>query len=117
MATPNVCFAGYVPNEALVQWYQEHDVLILPSLKEPWGLVVEEALNYGLPVLVSNRVGCAKDIVEHWQTGLVFDPLVPLSLQEAIHFMESHFDNFVQKVQCLDFHSRDKWQIQQYVQD
>lgn len=117
MATANVRFAGYVLNEALAQWYQEHDVLILPSLKEPWGLVVEEALHYGLPVIVSNRVGCAKDIVERLQVGLLFDPQVPLSLHEAINMMMEHYDKFLQKVHKMDFHSRDHWQVQQYVQD
>ena len=39
------------------------DVLILPSFSEPWGLVVNEAMVCGMPVIVSNKCGCAADLV------------------------------------------------------
>ena len=42
--------------------YAEYDILILPSLSEPWGLVVEEALYYGMPVIISDRVGCRSEV-------------------------------------------------------
>jgi glycosyltransferase involved in cell wall biosynthesis len=51
------------------------DVLVLPSLSEPWGLVVNEAMACGMPVVVSNRCGCAIDLVKDGQNGYVFDPL------------------------------------------
>ena len=53
-------------------FYQESQVLILPSFSEPWGLVVEEALNNGLPVIVSSQVGCAEEIIKSGYNGLVF---------------------------------------------
>jgi glycosyltransferase involved in cell wall biosynthesis len=55
--------------------YARSDVLVLPSTSEPWGLVVNEALACGLPVLVSDRCGCAPDLVIDGQTGFVFPPL------------------------------------------
>jgi glycosyltransferase involved in cell wall biosynthesis len=49
------------------------DVLVLPSAyRETWGLAVNEAMACGRPALVSNRVGCAADLVTPFQTGLVF---------------------------------------------
>ena len=50
------------------------DVLVVPSLwKETYGLVVPEAISYGVPVIVSENVG-AKDILEkHPQTGFLYD--------------------------------------------
>lgn len=55
------------------------DVLVLPSRSEPWGLVVNEAMVCGLPVIVSNRCGCVPDLVDDGQTGFVFDPGQPES--------------------------------------
>ena len=46
-----------------------------PSLYEPWGLVVEEALFRGLPVIASDKVGSAADMVTALETGAVFSPV------------------------------------------
>ena len=70
-AKDNIHFLGAVDNEKLSIYYQDTDVFILPSLSEPWGLVVEEALNNGTPVMVSEQVGCAEDLV-NGNTGVVF---------------------------------------------
>jgi len=50
----------------------QSDCLVLPSLSEPWGLVANEALCSGLPILVSNRCGCARDLVTA-DTGWSFE--------------------------------------------
>ena len=48
--------------------------MILPSLSETWGLVVNEALACGTPALVSNRVGCSPDLIQEDVSGWVVDP-------------------------------------------
>ena len=50
------------------------DVLVLPSYSEPWGLVVNEAMACGLPVLVSEKCGCAIDLVQRGENGYTFQP-------------------------------------------
>ena len=50
------------------------DVFILPSYSEPWGLVVNEAMACGMPVIVSNKCGSAFDVVKENQNGYTFDP-------------------------------------------
>jgi len=48
------------------------DVLILPSSFEPWGLVCNEAMCFGLPVIVSDRVGAAADLVRDGVNGFTY---------------------------------------------
>ncbi len=50
------------------------DVFILPSYSEPWGLVVNEAMACGMPVIVSNKCGSACDVVKEGGNGYTFDP-------------------------------------------
>lgn len=60
--------------EDVFQHYMLGDAFILPSLIEPWGLVVNEALAGGLPVIVSENCGCAPDLVKEGVNGYTVDP-------------------------------------------
>lgn len=73
LAKSNIVFHGAVANADLPTYYRQNDVFILASISEPWGLVVEEAFNNGLPVIVSNKVGCSEEIVVQDQNGIIFD--------------------------------------------
>jgi len=83
IAGKNVIFHGAIPNVDLYKLYLINDVFILPSISEPWGMVVEEALNCGLPVIVSNKTGCAEEIVNE-TNGLVFNLSETDALKYAI---------------------------------
>jgi glycosyltransferase involved in cell wall biosynthesis len=50
------------------------DVFVLPSYSEPWGLVVNEAMVCGMPVIVSNKCGSSHDLVKNEQNGYTFNP-------------------------------------------
>lgn len=66
--------AGFVNQSEMGRWYAAADCLVLPSQKgagETWGLVVNEALQFGLPAVVSDGVGCHPDLVAP-ATGRVF---------------------------------------------
>jgi len=68
-----VSFAGFMNQSEISQAYVVADVLVLPSDHgETWGLVVNEAMVSGLPVLISDRVGCGPDLVYGKDTGCVF---------------------------------------------
>lgn len=68
----NIIFSGKCISNSLVAKYHSADVFILPSISEQWGLVVNEAMAARLPVIVSDQVGAAHDLVEGKETGFVF---------------------------------------------
>lgn len=83
-------FMGFQNQQAMPEVYRMADVLVLPSRwNETWGLAVNEAMACGRPVIVSDRVGCAPDLVEQGETGWVFpadgepESKVAIWLQEA----------------------------------
>ncbi len=57
----------------LTMFYTIADVFVLPSIFEPWGLVVNEAMNFNLPAVVSNKVGCATNLIQQGGNGYVYD--------------------------------------------
>jgi len=70
----DVTFAGFRQIDELSTYYAAAGCFIHPAITEPWGLVVNEAMAAGLPVIVSNGCGCAPDLVEHGRNGFVFNP-------------------------------------------
>ena len=64
-------FTGGLSKDRLNANYLEATAMVLPSWSEPWGLVVNEALHYGCPVIVSDRCGCVPELVENSDCGLV----------------------------------------------
>jgi len=111
----NVTLVGHVSNGALASWYQSHDVFILPSIKEPWGLVVEEALYYGLPVIASAQVGSAQDFIIQYQVGKLFEPKNPKSFDDAVKWCAKHYSLLLENLKAIDFKARDAWQVEQYL--
>jgi len=69
-----VRFLPGAPWYEVPEWLALADLLVLPSLSEPWGLVVNEAMVCSLPVLVSDHCGCAQDLVRPGENGYVFPP-------------------------------------------
>lgn len=115
IAKDNITFSGFVNNDEIGSVYQDHDIFILPSYHEPWGLVVEEAIYWGLPVIVSDVVGSSEDMVADLGTGLIFKNNDIKDLQNAIDKIEANYENYSDAVMKVDFEKRDKNQIQAYL--
>lgn len=84
-----ISFAGFRQLNELPRYYARAKCFVLPSVSEPWGLVVNEAMASGIPVLVSNRCGCAADLVQHGVNGFLFDPLKPFLLADLFYKLSS----------------------------
>ncbi len=84
----NIHFPGLKSAAELPPYYAFARCFVLPSTREPWGLVVNEALASSLPVIVSSRCGCAEDLVESGANGWTFDPAQPDELTACLHRMD-----------------------------
>ncbi len=81
-----VFFAGPVYGEELSRYYAMCDLFVLPSIHEPFGLVILEAMASGKAVIASDIPG-ARDNVRHGETGLKVPPAAPPALGEAISYL------------------------------
>jgi glycosyltransferase involved in cell wall biosynthesis len=85
-----ICFAGFAHREDLAGLYALAEVLVLPTHSDPWGLVVNEAMACGSPIIVSDVAGCAADLVEDTWNGRVVRPHDPERLSVAIDSTVRH---------------------------
>jgi glycosyltransferase involved in cell wall biosynthesis len=67
-----IWLVGREGSEGVIGWLRAADVFVLASRDEHWGLVVNEAMTCGLPVLVSDACGCVDDLVVSGRNGVVF---------------------------------------------
>jgi D-inositol-3-phosphate glycosyltransferase len=78
---------GSVPSEAVPDWVRSADVVVVPSRREPLGLVAIEALACGIPVIAS-RVGGLVETVDNGMTGLLVPPADPGAIVDALRTLE-----------------------------
>jgi glycosyltransferase involved in cell wall biosynthesis len=68
----NIRMLGFQNQSELPRFFDLCDVFILPSIHEPWGLIVNEVMNAARAVVVSDQVGCAPDLIQNGRNGFVF---------------------------------------------
>ena len=85
----DVVFSGFQQVDAVPAYYGLASCLVLPSISETWGLVVNEAMAAGLPVLVSDRCGCVPELVQHGVNGYACDPLDTENMARLLGVMSS----------------------------
>ncbi|MCF0069015.1 glycosyltransferase [Dyadobacter sp. CY261] len=93
--TDRVIFAGGFPWYQVPVWLAKSDVLVLPSQSEPWGLVVNEAMVCGMPVIVSKTCGCAADLVRDGLNGFTFDHSQQADLEKHLGFFIQNPDQII----------------------
>jgi glycosyltransferase involved in cell wall biosynthesis len=95
-------------HEQLCRVYAASDIMVLPSRSEPWGFVLNEAMEFGLPLVVTDAVGAGPDLVRPGENGfivpsgdegelvkalekLINDPGLRTSMGEASRRIVAHF--------------------------
>ena len=79
-ALSNVHFVGFKKKEALEEYYRAADVLVLPTKSDVWGLVINEAMAQGLPVITTDRCVAGVELVENGVNGYI----VPVNNNSAL---------------------------------
>jgi len=87
---PGMQVLGFQNQMSLPAYYAAADAVVLYSSSETWGLVVNEAMAMGTPVIVSSAVGCSPDLIEGHDTGWIVDPERVDSLAQALREVTVH---------------------------
>lgn len=109
-----VTFSGYIAPPAIFEQLASAEALILPSVSESWGLVVNEAMAAGLPVLVSKHCGCVPELVVEGVTGWTFNPSDPDDIALAMSKLYNSDTSEVEKMKrnCIDLIA--KWDLSRF---
>jgi glycosyltransferase involved in cell wall biosynthesis len=83
--TDDLLLPGFKQYDELPAYYGLASAFVHASTIEQWGLVVNEAMAAGLPVLVSRPCGCVPDLVVHGRNGFTFDPFNAKELAQLFH--------------------------------
>jgi glycosyltransferase involved in cell wall biosynthesis len=77
-------FAGFAHREQLAVYYTLAEALVFPTHTDPWGLVVNEAMACGIPIVATDAGGCVVDLVQDGWNGYVVPTSAPEKLAEAL---------------------------------
>jgi glycosyltransferase involved in cell wall biosynthesis len=80
----NVIFKSHIEVQKMPQVYSASDLFVLPSIEETWGLVINEAMACGLPIITTEKVGSSIDLVKNNYNGSVVSEGDYLSLYQGI---------------------------------
>ncbi|MEM6621540.1 MAG: glycosyltransferase family 4 protein [Pseudomonadota bacterium] len=79
-----VSFPGFVNQQDLPRYYGASEVFVLPSVNEPFGLAVNEAMAAGLPIVLTREIGCVPDLLREGVNGQGFDSRDIAGLADAL---------------------------------
>lgn len=77
----NIHYMGFKSKEELKEYYQASDIFVLPTRKDIWGLVVNEAMANGLPVITTNKCIAGLELINNGKNGFIVeaDNIIQLS--------------------------------------
>lgn len=80
LSLTNVHFLGFMKKKKLIEYYKAADLFVLPTREDIWGLVINEAMAFGLPVVTTDRCVAGLELVEEGVTGYI----VPVGDENAL---------------------------------
>lgn len=113
-AKQNIIFEGQIENKNLKMYFLTNDIFILPSQTETWGLVVEEALYFGMPVMVSKNCG-ASELIENGTNGYILDIENLENIKKLLVSMDDkNYQKLLNGVGKYSIDEKDKMQVKIY---
>jgi len=95
----NIQYIGNFTSQDMPALYKIAKILIVPSLSESWGLVINEALACGIPVITTKYVGAATDLIKHQFNGIILKDLQPQTINLSIKFILDNHSKICKNVQ------------------
>ena len=115
IANQNISFKPPIENGKLQTEFLNHDIFILPSISEPWGLVVEEALYFGQPVMVSKNCGSV-ELVKSGVNGYIFEPMDMEEIKRLILGIDDVvYQRLIEGVSGFSVDEKDLEQVESYL--
>ena len=102
-------YPGYIRQEELPQYYSQSKLFLFPTQNDPWGVVANEAMASGVPVITCDRAGVANDLVIDQENGYVLDLEVDTWVKYSIklltnsHLYEKFSQNSISHVQKYNY--------------
>lgn len=69
----NLHFVDFQDKENIKRWYQLSDLFVLPTREDIWGLVINEAMSQGIPVITTNKCIAGLELIENYENGYILD--------------------------------------------
>ena len=88
-SSEKIIFTGKKFNKELITEYNSASCFVCPSLFEPWGLVVNEALSAGLPIVARKEVGACSDLIDGKKTGFIAEDMLEFGQMMLTLFNDS----------------------------
>lgn len=96
----NVHFVGFMSKRELSNYYKAADLFVLPTREDIWGLVIIEALGFGVPVITTNRCNAGLELIEKGVNGVIVSVESSKEISEAINkFLKKENEKIAKK--CL----------------
>lgn len=109
----DVVFSGFVNQSKLPRYYAAADILALPSIRETWGLVINEAMNFSLPIVASEAVGAVPDLVDE-RNGRIVPTDDERALADALETLMASAD-LREQLANASYHRINDWGIEETV--
>ena len=85
----NLYFVDFQDKESVLNWYRSADLFVLPTREDIWGLVINEAMSQGLPVITTNKCIAGLELIEDGKNGYIIDVENKEMLLEKTNFFFS----------------------------
>ena len=92
----NIHFVGYKDKDSLAEYYKAADLFVLPTREDIWGLVINEAMAYALPIITTTKCLAGTELVHSGKNGFLIESENAIDLSEKINFAFSDMEKLVE---------------------